>query len=221
MPNRRNLGLLAMLAGVLPSAVGCLTPYAFPHFERTAAICLAPNSDIHVFRVDETEARKHFILGMSWSNKVRLGEKTPDRNGNIRAQHSFTISHGLGLIGQLACDGDGRHFRHDLSVILYRPGHATVRLRSNEDYGQVEWKPLPDVKDQLRELQWACSVARSTDGLMPGSASAGHRRALLFFASEFERLADLAGAVPPQEGSPNLRDEALSEAALLRNLADR
>src|SRR5262245_23831937 len=197
MPDRR-LGLqLLALAAVLPSCGGCLTPYCVPHIERTPTVQVDANADVRAFRINEVARRKDFIsLRPPSSVRIGLREMVPDQEGHLPTQRSISLSHGLGLLGKLVFIGDGRFVRNDMSVVLYEPGFEHIRIRPGERTPAVIWKPVPLLEDQVRELDWTCYVSATPQreyGLMPGSASPKHRDALLFFAGEYERLAELVG----------------------------
>jgi hypothetical protein len=116
---------------------------------------------------------------------------------------------------------------HTVAMRLYRPGYDLVEIDSWQLPEKVAWKKAPDLAAQEKELD---RLMLTTDEasrpaiwlgrtLRPGSASAAHRQALLFGASEYERLAASAQSSHP---NPNESSRRLVEkAGTLRALADK
>ena len=94
-----------------------------------------------------------------------------------------SVQYGIVVIGVLTL-----RVRESASVVvrLYRPGYDLVEIGPWEGTNRVEWKPTADLLAQKNAI----------DTLFPGKQEAGstsktHREALLFGASEYERLAQL------------------------------
>lgn len=122
--------------------------------------------------------------------------------------------------------------QHTVRVRLYRPGCQTVEVSAWALPKDVKWTGVADLAGQEKAVDDLVSVG-DTDGighltdakpdgwfvarrLADGSESPEHRKALLFAASEYERLAKTA---PDNEKSRSVRDRMEKKAAWLRTLA--
>lgn len=224
------LGLAAL------SSAGCLTGafvWAYPRVTRTRAVPLEQAAgEVYVFRADYSGGTP---LGFDKTPPDLECVLTPLATGEaVPAQSQFCVRRGwwYGLVGW----GEGRTFGRHMTVRLYRPGYQTVViyprdlntvpesatpadpsappvLPSSPD--GVVWIPAKGINEQheavLKLLDYR--FAR----LAPGSASPGHRRVLLFAASELERLAREC----PEAGCGwTSREQLLADAARYRELAD-
>jgi hypothetical protein len=130
---------------------------------------------------------------------------------------------------------------HTVMVRLYRPGCQTVEVSSWSLPEQVVWTGVADLKGQENavdnlvaaqpfpffpetpEERNAKRAGQESPGSMlgclaPGSESPEHRKALLFAASEYERL---AREVPAGEEGRRMRDRMEGKARWLRERADQ
>jgi hypothetical protein len=137
------------------------------------------------------------------------------------------------------------HTHHTVLVRLYRPGWQTVEIKAWDQVGPIAWKEAADLPARERAVDdllstWGTDVQAQppwrTEGhkvppppprprdaqvfrnLAPGSTSAWHRQALLFAASEYERL---GGAAAPDKAGQELRQRVSEKAKRLRELAAR
>lgn len=78
------------------------------------------------------------------------------------------------------------HSSHTVAVRIYRPGYELVEIASWQAPPDLRCKRVDDVFGQAHALDRLYSWP-----LEPGSASEAHREALLFGATEYERLAGL------------------------------
>jgi hypothetical protein len=125
---------------------------------------------------------------------------------------------------------------HTLKVRLYRPGWQTVEIQSWQREGRAQWREAPDLAAQEKALDDLASTwetesfvtkgryksGRPEDAalfqrLAPGSASRAHKKALLFAASEYDRLTKVAEANRDGAG----RDRLAEKAKALQELAAR
>ena len=92
-----------------------------------------------------------------------------------------------------------KHVHKKVVVRLYRPGFETVQLTFWNGANAIQWKPAVSIEDQenavddLLEFDPGRLVVEEAKNwkfsrIPAGSRSPEHRKALLFAASEFERL---------------------------------
>jgi hypothetical protein len=79
------------------------------------------------------------------------------------------------------------HVSHRLLVRLYRPGFQLLEVTSENQGQPIIWQAAPDLQSQAEALDALFPGPFSE--LSRGSQSPAHREALLFGASEFDRLA--------------------------------
>ena len=184
----------------LPSLCGCI-PYVGPSIDYTPRVKLeAPRDEVKAFRVDI--ASSQYSMGLSGpaltkANTERLSEVPISYRDEVPGQAKASVQYGIVFIGPLTF-----RLRESASVALrlYRPGYDLVEIVSWELTNRVEWKPAADLAAQ--EMSLARLFGSNQDGRSQsairfgccqekGSVSAAHREALLFGASEYERLAQL------------------------------
>ena len=119
--------------------------------------------------------------------------------GQVKA----SVQYGIVAIGPLT-------FRYlegsTLALRLYRPGYELVEIAAWEATNRVEWKRL-----SAMTVDEAAVNALFGGNLEPGSASKAHRAALLFGASEYDRLAGSSSSTEREllrGRAENLRDLA-------------
>jgi hypothetical protein len=142
----------------------------------------------------------------------------------------------------IACDyfflGYAPLRHHTMTVRLYRPGCQTVEVESWTLPHQVIWTGVGDLAGQEKAVDdlvsarmnkiWVPpdpsvtgydeSSALLFGSLAPGSKSPEHCKALLFAASEYERLAK---GVADNPSAQTIRDRMMRKAAWLREHARR
>jgi len=123
---------------------------------------------------------------------------------------------------------------HTVKMRLYRPGCQTVEVAAWAVPREVQWRGVADLAESERAVDDLVSIGttdrtsevleQAIEGaldfhcLAPGSESPEHRKALLFAASEYERLAKSA---KDDAASQAIRDRMLKKAALLRERAEK
>jgi hypothetical protein len=255
---------------VLPLLPGCFLPEPDRNTHilgsltdlKTAPIDLA---DAHVFRIDNTAI--HDSVDPILGSRERSGdyqcrvvvselplsyEKAPngEKTASIRVQKEKGGWSGY-LVGT-PLYLKTRIVERSFSLVLYRPG---FKLIAEDGPTPLEWKHAEDLWAQVGALDQLFFPGRIDGGhggipmncwvvvpLEPGSASPAHRKALLFGASEYERLAGLAmkqpdlnrrersspepwyARVPGGEGpwdQPRLLEYLHEKSKSLRDLADK
>lgn len=225
---------------------GCLIlPYGFPTIDRIAAMPVpSPSDDVHVFRVDgdvtQSESRGPcFGLATNVAEVRRLDRIGRFDDGTIGSQWSLNFEHGRVRVGILTNVPSRNH--HTMAVCLYRPGYETIRIKGSDDRRTLEWKSI--VGSTQRELAvdallkpitnessqgvpiylpdgldgTTTTARRLVRGLRPGSESPAHRKALLFCAAEYERIAEMVADDGPDGGA--VRERLLEKSQGLRKLA--
>jgi hypothetical protein len=120
-----------------------------------------------------------------------------------------------------------KHTSHNVLLRLYRPGYELVEFDSWLARSEIEWNKASSVAEQEKAIDGLLHVRApyfgekegeySFPGLAAGSTSEGHRKALLFAASEYERVAAQlrAGREDPEQSGKRL----LQKAGALKELA--
>lgn len=186
----------------LPLLGGCIFPYVGPSLEYTPRVALeAPRDEVRAFRVDiATSQYKPGLWGISSisseSTTERLSEVSISHRDEVPGQVKASVQYGIVAIGPLTF-----RTREGASVALrlYRPGYELVEIRSWEGTNRVAWKPTADLLEQEKALDRLFAGVSSATGFGciqdKGSVSAAHHKALLFGASEYERLAKLPSTI--------------------------
>ena len=213
--------LLAWLM-CLPFLGGCIFPYVAPSIASTPRIELdAPREEVRAFRVDVTLSQDSPDLSgpfLSQTNTERLSEVPISQRDEVPSQLKASIQHGGVIIGVLSL-----RTRESESVVvrLYRSGFDLVEVGSWDGRKRVEWKPATSIAAQEKAvdhlfgggqvgprrpaLRFGCWQAG-------GSVSAAHREALLFGASEYERLAKFPSSTADERKA--LQDKAKAKRDL-------
>lgn len=207
--------LLACLM-CLPLLGGCILPYVGPSIAYTPRLKLeAPRDEVRAFRVDITlrqfiPFRHDEITAMlSKSFAESLSEVLISYEDEVPVQLKASVQHGVVVVGLF--NGVSRN-RDSVALRLYRPGYDLVEIGSWEGANRVEWKPAVDVSAQEKAI----------DRLFPdcfpfsqakGSGSPAHREALLFGASEYERLSKLPSSIVWQPEALEKKAKAMRDLA--------
>jgi hypothetical protein len=189
---------------------GCIVPYcAYPTLGYTPSVKVGPEPNtVHAFRVDSTRLGADigvFNFG-DHDGDERFTDVPVTNTDEVSAQLKPSVSYGLVVIG-IALNYL-THTSHSIALRLYRPGHELIEVRSWERAERVAWRAAPDLASQEKALDDLMGARN----LEPGSASPAHKKALLFGASEYERLAAVA-----QDKKD--RNRLMEQADFLRNLA--
>ena len=221
---RRNVyGLTVCLLTLLP---GCLIPFGFPKLSQTPPALLGEEvTDVHAFRVDITTD----FADMSGTDHYTLSEMPSWSASWLLPQTKVSATYGIFVLG-IALNYPV-FMSHSLAAKLYRPGYDLVELDSWNLPVRIAWKRAEDLKSQKRALDRLFLMDREAEATKPklwpfigrslsaGSESSAHRRALLFGASEYERLASRELALGPEWDG--VRSELRSKAEELRKVADK
>ena len=214
-------GLLACL--LLP---GCLIPYAFPKLSQTPPALLGEEAtDVHAFRVDITTD----FVDVGGTDHYSLSEMKSRPPRWLLPQTKVSATYGIFVLG-IALNYPV-FLSHSLAAKLYRPGYDLVELESWDLPVRIAWKRAEDLKSQKRALDRLFLMDREAEKTEPkqwpligrclsaGAESSAHRHALLFAASEYERLAASELASGPERDG--IRSELRSNAEELRKLAEK
>jgi len=230
-PKLVRQAVLAILAGLL--SVGCIPLfYAYPTLAHVPAVAVdtAPD-EIRAFRVDVAD--QEGCPEFPQEDRYLLTPVRLSRTGAVPGQTAVALDYGW-VWNCIALVYDG-HTRHSVMVRLYRPGWQTVEIKAGEKTGRVIWKEAADAAAREQAVDDLLSTWQ-TDGpgqlearhqpsylsepgkavpprdttvfrsLAPGSAGAGHRQALRFAATEYDRLAERLGV--DHEARARLADKA-------------
>jgi hypothetical protein len=209
-----------MLLLLLPNCTGCLY-YAYPSVTHTPEL-IVKNDDggAHAFRVeiDRTEKKP-----APPSTEYTLMRIPLDRRGVIPSQLEVAPTTGvLNPLGWV--DGQPHErSQFSLLVRVYRPGFQTIEVQAWDKSHELQWTPATDLVAQelaiddlladpaipltknpwknqtgngARQVRWWEQKDQKSPplGLQPGSVSPSQRSALVFAASEYERLANSPAA---------------------------
>jgi hypothetical protein len=168
---------------------------AYPKLDYTPPVELdVPAHEVHAFRMDITTGSGLFLRGLIdvppdqlWKCEEfvvsrRLTELAATPTDKIPAQLKTSVSYGLFF--PFLVVNMFTHRTHTVFATLYRPGYELVEVHSWEKAKSVLWQPVPGIEDQEKVLDQLL-----TSPLAAGSVSRAHRQAMLFGASEYDRLA--------------------------------
>jgi hypothetical protein len=204
---RRFLCRVALLA---PAALGagCLIPYAYPKLDYVPGCDLGPKvTDVHAFRVDVTADQADIDANGSYT----LSEIVPKSDGTFPPQANLSLERGHYVFGVVLNYNVGR--LHATRVRLYRPGYQLVELPAWSSNKDIVWRATTDWREQEKAIEdlirWPTFT---TDGHTVGGGDLARtgipeaaRRALVFVATEYERVAALA---TNPEDATRLREKA-------------
>lgn len=214
---------LSPLLACVPFLGGCI-PYVAPSLDYTPRVKLeAPRDEVRAFRVDITTNKYDVLLSgtLTKANGERLSEVPISARDEVPGQVKGSITTGIVVLGVAL----NYHVQDSESVALrlYRPGYELVEVKSWQRTNRVEWRPAADLLagekavDRLfggRQGGDDAEAGRFLRSPDVGSASPAHRDALLFGASEYERLSRLVASTQQREG-------LAAKAKAMRNLAAR
>jgi hypothetical protein len=196
----QRTALLTACLLCLPYAAGCILPYcAYPKLDYTPPVELGTQAgDVRAFRIDITKptADMSVFVGPVYE---RLTELPVTNTDEVAAQLKPSVTYGFVVIG-IALNYL-THTSHSVALRVYRPGFELVEIQSWGRAHRVAWNPAPDLDAQEKALDTLLPVCR----LEAGSKAVPHRDALLFGATEYERLAPMASSAEQRQ---RLRDKA-------------
>jgi hypothetical protein len=217
-----------------PLLSGCFVPLgaAWPSVAVTPPVQVNAEADqVHAFRVEvvKTDA----VIDFHEPSVATIREVPVAARGWVVPQ------------GEAACDYAWywncialtywKAKRHTVLLRLYRPGCQTVEVSAWTLPRDVAWRGVADLAGQEKAVDDLITpgppdfiqdaLERGDDKpslcnylLAAGSDSPGHRKALLFAAAEYERLAK---AAPDDSASRTVSDRMKQKAAWLRGLAEK
>jgi hypothetical protein len=231
---RRTVTWTACL--LLPLLAGCFSGYAYPTLSFVPPVALGAASDeVHAFRVDVADQRNCLDFG---DRDRYVLHPMPLRWGDhLTPQLKVAVDYGwVWNCAALVYTGSTRH---TLMVRLYRPGYHTVEVHSWQLVGKGRWVPAENLEAQEKAIDdlvstWGTDFRgwlRRPDrdhkepprdsyvfnSLASGAAGPGHRHALRFAISEYERLAEQAWM---EEQKGEMYRRLTEKASALRKLAD-
>jgi hypothetical protein len=187
-PHTHALFALALLA-----MGGCIFPYCvYPKLSYTPSLKLdQPAGDVRAFRVD-----LGIETGDVWYGDGHLESlaEIPVTNADeVPAQLKPSVTTRWAMIG-IALNYV-TYNDYSVALRLYRPGYELTEVKSWQLTNRVAWKPATEIATQEAALDALLPIAR----LEGGSKTEAHREALLFGASEYERLAAAAVSIEQAE----------------------
>jgi hypothetical protein len=206
--------------------LGCFTiPYPSLMYVPSVSMGSALQ-EAHCFRAEVTAV--HHGIFSSKDDDLLLEELPISQSGRVDGQFRLSIDSSR----QRLMGGPVKQL-HEVRLRLYRPGYQTVEITSKDDLDTVTWTSAPDSAAQEQAVDDLLALAvhdysRPKDEpvkpadfslarVQSGSASAEHRKALLYCASEYERLA--TQACPVGEEARSAPSRLLNKAEQIRELA--
>ncbi len=183
-----------LLTLCLPFLGGCIFPYCFyPRIDYTPSVKLeSPVNEVRAFRVDISTptADMSVFVGPVYE---RLSELPVTNTDDIPRQIKPSVTYGFVIVG-IALNYL-TYTSHSLALRLYRPGYELAEIKSWDLVSRVAWKRAADLEAQEGALDKLLPEWR----LEAGSTAPAHRDALLFGASEYDRLAAAAQSTDQQK----------------------
>ncbi len=211
----RQLSLICALLVTVPLTSGCILPFAYPTLSSTPRVELGTaSSNVHAFRVDFTNHTADLIVGDRGRGTERLSKVSIASTGAVPAQFVPSASYGLLILGVAL--NYPTLTSHTVALRVYRPGFELVEIESWTRGQKITWTAAPDLASQERAL----------DSLFPLSqldkecTAREHHEALLFGATEYDRLAGEARREEDQNRL-NLKAVILRERTILQNASSQ
>ncbi len=197
------------LAGCVLLLSGCIVPYTYPRLSYTPRIPVdAPCDELNVFRVDFTKHSTDIDSFVPEDGMQQLSRVAPATTETVPPQVKLSADYGFAVIGGAL--NYLVHTNHSVGLRVYRPGFELVEFRSWERRDKVVWKSAPDLAAQEETLDRLFPIGR----LDTECKAEEHKAALLFGASEYERLSAKSSA---DDDTVRLT----RKAAALRAIADK
>lgn len=212
------------------AAAGCMqVPYVLPEINYAPGVDAKCKPDeVHAFRVDVTQRAEINEGRDAVSGKLveyeQLSRIRTSTDGSTSAQVGVTFASGWRYVGFYNFTSSSTE--HGVTLRFYRRGYETIAFKPGEGMRELDWKRASDLESQIKavdDLMRGPAPRKSQSitakqVLEPGTKSAAHREALLFGATEYERLARALSAYESDER--DARRDLLAEAKRLRDLAD-
>jgi len=172
--------------------------------------------EVHAFRVDATD--KMNGIEFNEMSTYIFHEVPVSSTGTVDGQTQLAVDYGM--IWNWIALIYTKHTSHSVLLRLYRPGYELVEIDFWWAKSEIEWKKASGVAEQEKAIDGLLYVRApyygveeddySFPGLATGSTTEGHRKALLFAASEYERLAAhlQAGREDTEQSGKRLLDKA-------------
>jgi len=232
---RGALLAVGLLLGPLLS--GCFVPLgaAWPNVAVTPALqASASNDQVHAFRVAVREVDA--TIEFHEPGEYVLREVPVFAGGWVSPQADVGCDYGW--YWNCIALSYWKLKQHTVMVRLYRPGCQTVEVGAWDLPHEVKWTGVADLAGQEKAVDdlvcpgtadfWQDVLGQEGGGaarhgvvfrcLAAGSKSPEHRKALLFAASEYKRLAK---AAPPDPTSRAIAERMEKKAAFLGELAEK
>lgn len=185
----------------LPFLCGCIVPYAYPRLSYTPQFTVdVPRDELHAFRVDFTNHGADLDSFLPEDGLQQLSEISLDTTAKVPGQPKLSADHGFAVIGVAL--NYIVHTNHTVGLRIYRPGFELVEIHSWEDGDNIVWISAPDIAAQEQVLDRMFPINR----LDHNCKAKQHTRAMLFGASEYDRL---AGEALDVEDQNRLRSKAV------------
>jgi hypothetical protein len=226
--------LFGALGLICPLFAGCWTGYAYPTMSFVPTVTLeSPVDEIHAFRIDLTDKQNCFDCDAP--DRYVFSTIPLTSTGRVPSQTKVALDYGWFFYQSIMSYSE--HTHHTVLVRLYRPGWDTVEIKPWEKTNSVIWKKAQDLTAQEKAVDdlistWKtdllccespcdenCPLLKDREafrGLVPGSTSDSHRQALMFAASEYDRLALL---VTDDDSPQGRRKRLLEKSQWLRDIA--
>jgi hypothetical protein len=226
------VGWTALAVGLMicPLLAGCFVPLgaAWPSVAVTPSMLVNADPDqVRAFRVDVED--NHAVIDFNEPSVYTLQEVPVLAGGWIAPQANVACDYGWYWNCIALSYWKSKH--HTVMMRLYRPGCQTVEVPAWTLPQNVQWRGIADLAGQEKAVDDLVSIGTSEfpvgmkdptghdfvfRRLATGEESDEHRKALLFAASEYLRLAKTA---PDDADSRAIRDRMQQKAAALRQLA--
>jgi hypothetical protein len=219
----------ASLGVAFLASSGCLQiPFFIPELNYVPGVdARCPSTEVHAFRVDITQTME---IKESVSSGLRGETIDHQEFARIHASPQGATMPQLGVTGAYGWRYVGfvnycsANTGHAIGMRFYRAGYETIVLKPGESMRELDWKKAPDLYAQTKAVDDLVSAgegivtgASSVRSVLdPGSRSVAHHEALLFAASEYDRLANFAEA-----DDPEMHTRLVESATRLRALAGK
>ena len=215
---------LAMLA--LSGVSGCIPLfYAYPAVSYVPAVNVGRTQEkTYAFRVDIADRKGGSGDAHTETGCYLLRQLHVAKSGYVAGQAKVELDSGFYWNCFIKCFKDRTN--HTVRLRFYRPGYNLVEVHSWQTEADLSWREVPEMEGREKALDALLGPSErggekgtnwGFDRLAPGSASIDHRCALLFAASEYERVARHG----LRDEGDKVYERCLAKAKWLRDLAGR
>lgn len=170
---------ICWITSLVLSGCGNLPKFVYPTLDYTPSVALSvPVDEVRAFRVDV----EHCMTERKYFGTNTFTEIQPTKAGTVPGQLTSGWTSQSGFFGALKnIDSTS----HTVAVRLYRPGYELVEIPSWQIGRDVVWKPAKTLQQQEAALEALMPMQQ----LHRVNKSLAHQNALLFGATEWDRLA--------------------------------